>query len=259
MYPTGSTMRWLLLTILFLAGMAVQAQDEYDEYYEDSAVIAPPEVEQPYVPNPAMVFETDRPVFRAVPDSAVNSVKKQREFAYANDPAFWAREQVKADDEGFWYHFYRFFANDIVRMLFYSLLIAFFLFVIYRVMVVNNLFLFYRNKQAKPILENDEGGIEDEDLDEKIIKSVHENQHRMAVRFMYLKALRLLNDRQWIRFHAQATNYEYVNQMSGHTMGEEFRFLTRIYDYVWYGEFALNEEQFKIVHNNFQQFYNAVK
>ncbi len=44
---------------------------------------------------------------------------------------------------------------------------------------------------------------------------------------MYLKALQLLNERQWIRYHADGTNYEYVNQMSGHKLASEFSFLTR--------------------------------
>jgi hypothetical protein len=257
LYLQGSIVKCWLLAVMFLAGIIAHAQDDY--FYEDTVDEEVVKDEQIIAPPQATVFEPERPALRAVPDSAVSRVKKQKEFAYANDPAFWAQEPVEREDEGFGYHFYRFFSNDTVRMLFYGLLIAFFLFVIYRVMVVNNLYLFYRNKQSKPVIENDEGGIEDENLDEKIHKAVHDKQHRLAVRFMYLKALRLLNDQLLIRFHAQSTNYEYVKQMSGHKMGEEFRFLTRIYDYVWYGEFALNEDQFRVVHNNFQQFYNAVK
>ena len=144
-------------------------------------------------------------------------------------------------------------------MIMYGLLIAFFLFIIYRVIVVNNLYMFHRSKKVNHLLDEDEGHIEDDNLDEKIIRAIDQKEHRMAVRYMYLKSLRLLNDRQWIHFHAQATNYEYVNQMSGHKMSAEFRFLTRIYDYVWYGEFPLTTEQFDLVHNNFLHFYNAVK
>jgi hypothetical protein len=244
------------LFLLLLSTVSLQAQDEDYDADADSAVAVAEDQpaayqEKTYEPEPAS--------FRTVPDSATNRLKKRKEFAYANDPAYWINEPVKPPQKGFWDHFYEFFGQDGVRMLMYGLLIAFFLFIIYRVMVVNNLYLFYRNKKAKPVLSDDEAGIEDDNLDEKIIKAVSDKQHRMAVRYMYLKALRLLNGRQWIRFHTQATNYEYVNQMSGHAKAGEFRFLTTIYDYVWYGEFALNDEQFKIVHNNFQQFYNAVK
>jgi hypothetical protein len=202
---------------------------------------------------------------RKVPDSMVNSLQKQKDFAYANDPEYWAREQERkaearstSNSKGFWSYFNDFFAGKTIRTITYGALIAFFLFVIYRIIVVNKLFLFYSAKKAKTA-ETDEGvDITDDNLDDKIQKAVAAKEHRLAVRFMYLKALQLLNDKQWIRYHADGTNHEYVSQMSGHRLANDFGFLTRIYDYMWYGEFTVTEEQFEIVYKNFSHFYNAV-
>lgn len=203
------------------------------------------------------------PKFRQVPDSIVNNLKKQDEFAYANDPDYWKRDpeierEPRRYKKGFWDHFYNFFSGSAVRTIAYGILIAFFLFVIYRIIIVNNLFLFYSSKKAKGVAGGEDADIEDENLDEKISKAVAAREHRPAVRFMYLKALQLLNERQWIKYHADGTNFEYVMQMSSHKLGNEFSSLTRVYDYVWYGEFTLTEEQFDIVHKNFSHFYNAV-
>lgn len=204
--------------------------------------------------------EATPPACRHVPDSVAGRLQKQKDFAYANDAAYWIREpEAEEPQKNFRNYFYRFFSQHGVRMLLYGLLIAFFLFIIYRVIVVNNLYLFYKPAKIARTADETTVNITDERLDEKIGKAVDQKDHRMAVRYMYLKALRLLNHRQWIHFHAQATNYEYVNQMSGHTMGGEFSFLTGIYDYVWYGGFALTGEQFGVVHNRFLNFYNSVK
>jgi hypothetical protein len=246
---------WLLQTV------GVHAQDDYEHTDTTGIAVAPvlEEEHNTYQEKSGQSAVTEPPAFREVPDSVANRLKKQKDFAYANDAAYWTREPETEPKKDFWDYFYSFFSQMGVRMIMYGLLIAFFLFIIYRVIVVNNLYMFYRSKKASNTVDEGEGNIEDDNLDEKINKAIDQHEHRMAVRFMYLKALRLLNDRQWIRFHAQATNYEYVNQMSGHKMSEEFRFLTRIYDYVWYGEFTLTNEQFELVHKNFLHFYNAVK
>jgi hypothetical protein len=258
LFPTIKTFRFVLcLAALLFCGTLVQAQDE--EVMD--TIVAPPveysddnseKIEKALAPEPE---------FRQVPDSTIQGLKNRKEFAYANDPGFWKPEpQIqKAPRKGFWDYFHDFFSSDGVRIIVYGLLIAFFVFVVYRIIVVNKLYLFYRSGKTKALAEGDETDIKDINFDEKIQQALAAGDRRMAVRYMYLKSLKLLNDKQWIRYHADGTNYEYVNQMSGRKLASEFSFLTRIYDYVWYGEFAITPEQFDIVQKNFSHFYNAVK
>ncbi|WP_207512836.1 DUF4129 domain-containing protein [Longitalea luteola] len=249
----------LAVLLALSAGARAQENDTAAAIVEEALIeetTAAPDAEDTYkLPEP--------PQLRQVPDSIVNNLKKQEEFAYANDPAYWERDpelprEPRKRNKGFWDHFFNFFSGSTVRTITYGILIAFFLFVIYRIIVVNKLFLFYSSGKTKAVAGGDDMDIEDENLDEKIRKAIAAKEHRPAVRFMYLKVLQLLNERQWIRYHADGTNYEYVIQMSGHKLGNEFSSLTRVYDYVWYGEFTLTEEQFDIVHKNFSHFYNAI-
>jgi hypothetical protein len=264
------------LMVLLTCSQLVQAQDDDSV---TTIVEAPREETDAYqqkfgaLPQP--------PENRFVPDSTVHRYQKEDDFAYANDPEYWSNERERAlkrrreqelreraaqeeeaqnqdHKKGFWDHFNDFFSGSATRIVTYILLIAFFLFIIYRIVVVNKLFLFYSPKKAAAQADSDEVDIQDDNLDEKIRKAAEAKEYRPAVRFMYLKTLRLLNDRQWIRYHADATNYEYVTQMGQHKLGNDFGFLTRIYDYVWYGEFTLTDEQFELVHNNFSHFYNAL-
>jgi hypothetical protein len=257
---TVKTLRVVLCLIALLSGsQAIHAQVGDDT----TAIAIETTVDEATGDTEPKINIPEPVVFRQVPDSTVRKLQKQKEFAYANDPAYWAREpesqvQTRSPRKGFWDYFNDFFSGAAIRFITYGILIAFFLFVIYKIIVVNKLFLFYSSSKPKTADTGEDIGIDDENLDEKIQKAIDAKDHRLAVRFMYLKSLQLLNDRQWIRFHADATNYEYVNQMSGHKLANEFGFLTRVYDYTWYGEFALTEEQFDIVYKNFNHFYNAV-
>jgi hypothetical protein len=263
LFPTVKTFRFVLcLAALFFCASLAHAQDE--EVVD--TVVAPDIVAPPveYTGDNGEKIEKlsePGPEFRQVPDSTIQGLKNRKEFAYANDPGFWKPEPKiqEAPRKGFWEHFYDFFSADGVKIITYFLLIAFFAFVIYRIIVVNKLYLFYRSGKTKAVAEGDETDIQDINFDEKIQQALAAGNHRMAVRYMYLKTLKLLNEKQWIRYHADGTNYEYVNQMSGRKLASEFSFLTRIYDYVWYGEFAITPEQFDIVHKNFSHFYKAVK
>jgi hypothetical protein len=281
--PTVKTIRLIACLVAWLAcSPMIQAQTDSDS---DAEVMEAPVVDTAYdigTNNIDTKIGTTRlpaPLeYRAVPDSTVRRYKNQKDFEYANDPAYWDIEHEKElkrkreqeerewerkqkdheDKKGFWDYFNSFFSGDAVRFITYFVLGLFFLFVIYRIMVVNKLSLFYTSPKTKV----SDGGVEvdigDENLDDKIRKAAEAGDHRQAVRFMYLKTLQLLNERQWIKYHVDATNYEYVLQMSKHKLGNDFGFLTRIYDYVWYGEFTLTREQFDIVYNNFNHFYNAV-
>lgn len=262
--PAVKTIKVILcLAVLFACSPVIQAQVEESRDTSSIFFESPEPVEEEISEVESKITIPEPLVYRQVPDSTVRNLQKQKDFAYANDPAYWAKKteremQARSPRKGFWDHFNDFFSGTAIRTITYSLLIAFFLFVIYRLVVVNKLFLFYSSSKTKAVNSGDAVDIDDDNLDEKIKKAVDAKDRRMAVRYMYLKALRLLNDKQWIRFHADATNYEYVNQMSGHKLASEFGFLTRVYDYMWYGEFTLNDEQFDLVHKNFSHFYNAL-
>jgi len=250
-----------LLIALLTGSLAAPAQVGDNDTTVTTVEVAPVEEESASAEEKVTIPEPR--VLRKVPDSITRKLQKQDDFAYANDPAYWEREpepqiENREPRKGFWDYFNDFFAKSTIRSITYGILIAFFLFVIYRIIVVNKLFLFYSSKKARKEETGEAIDIDNDNLDEKIKQAVDVNDYRLAVRFMYLKALKLLNDRQWIRFHAEATNYEYVNQMSNHKLGNDFGFLTRVYDYVWYGEFTLTPEQFEIVNKNFSHFYNAI-
>lgn len=242
-----------LLFFLF-AGNSLQAQD--DTLID---IIEPPVQSYDKDDDFSTSSQELPPELRRVPDSTVGRLKRDKAFAYANDEAYLEKDQPeKEDSTSAWDGFFRFFSSSAVRVFMYVLLGAFFIYIIYRIIVVNNLYFISSKKR----LMHDEGGeeeITDENIDEKIRSAAGAGDYRLAIRYSYIKGLRLLNDKGWIRLHAQATNHDYVYQVSKYPVAGDFNFLTRVYDYVWYGEFAVNNEQYARLQTDFQKFYQAVR
>lgn len=250
-----------LLTGVFCLGVSItpchlNAQDQSDSslLYSDSAINR---TDDNYYEKKENKFSNEV-IFRSVPDTTVARMKKEKEFAYANDPAYWVK-QKKVYRKGFWDYVFNFFESNTVRVIFYILLTALIIFVLYRVIVLNDLLIFYASKKKKKILEETE--VQELDplmIDEKIEESIRQKNFNSAVRYLYLKTLYSLNDKKWIQFHAQGTNSEYLNQLGQHKQIKEFRFLTQVYEYVWYGKFEINEQQFSLVYQNFKNFQAAI-
>lgn len=203
--------------------------------------------------------KADSVVLRSIPDSVIDNWKKDKDFAYANDPYYWKEDEpAKYQPSPFWRWVAKVLGSEGFKYFIYLLLGGVLLYAIIRIIAENNLRMFYRPPGKKPVAREDETSPLEEDLDRQLQLALDSGDHRMAVRYLYLKTLRLLNDRELIRYHIQATNREYVGQLSGSAFGDPFRFLTGAYDRVWYGEFALGDGQFNRLHQYFQDFYKSI-
>ena len=200
----------------------------------------------------------DTAQLRIVPDSVTEEYKKDKNFAYANDEAYWAKKPVDKDKNLLDY-FFDFITGKSVRIFVYLLIAFVLLFAFYRIVIDNKLYLFYSPPKKLAAAESDGEVLQSEDFDEKIQQAMQSKDYRLAIRWMHLKALRLLNERELIRFHANGTNQEYLSQLSNHEQSKNFQYLTHVFDYAWYGGFALTQQQAEILQQNFNQFYSAIE
>ncbi|MBO9571716.1 MAG: DUF4129 domain-containing protein [Chitinophagaceae bacterium] len=189
-----------------------------------------------------------------VPDSVVHKMQKQKEFRYANDPSYWDLD--KPEDDGDWtYNLFLFLStNPIVKWIAYIILGIIIVVVIYQVAASNNFFSFSKAKRKNGDGEIPDDQLTAEDIDLRINEAINNKEYRTAIRYLYLKTLNALNEKNKIQMHAKATNYDYLQQMKSTTGYNDFALLTRIYEYVWYGEFQPGEQQFEKINNNFNQF-----
>ncbi|MGB3774320.1 MAG: DUF4129 domain-containing protein [Leeuwenhoekiella sp.] len=96
----------------------------------------------------------------------------------------------------------------------------------------------------KVILNSEEELIRHEDLQHLIDDAIKEGNYRMAIRYYYLLVLQNLSKKDIIDWQVQKTNHDYVYEIKDDRLREKFRKVTRIYDFIWYGDFEINDDSF---------------
>lgn len=79
---------------------------------------------------------------------------------------------------------------------------------------------------------------------ELIEKTKQEGDYRLATRYYYLWLLKLLTYREIIEWHPDKTNTDYLYEITNTELKENFKYLSYIYDYIWYGEFEIKNDAF---------------
>ena len=183
----------------------------------------------------------------------IRTKKKDPVFVYANDSTYWEQQEV-GEPGKFSRMINAISKSRLLKLLLWVALAVVIIFAIYQVMVANNFFLISRRKRNRSTTNRDEEDLTPDNLEERILEETRNKNYRQAVRYMYLKTLKLLSEYNFITLHAKSTNQDYIRQMYNHSGLVKFRQLTRIYEYVWYGEFDPNESQFNVIRSNFNQF-----
>lgn len=94
-------------------------------------------------------------------------------------------------------------------------------------------------------LTEEEHIIKNEDIQLLIQKALSDKDYRLAVRFYYLYILQLMSAQELIDWQLQKTNHDYENEIKKPELKNAFTKITRLYDYVWYGDFSIDESQYQ--------------
>ena len=104
--------------------------------------------------------------------------------------------------------------------------------------------LFYINKKNPLIYSIGEENIEIQDLDYLTEKSVKEKRFSDAIRWQYLKTLKILHEEDYISYDANKTVNEYVYEIKNVNLRKEFRNLSGEFVYYRYGKGEADAEKF---------------
>lgn len=97
------------------------------------------------------------------------------------------------------------------------------------------------------------------DINALIEDAIKQKNYRLAIRYYYLLSLKYLSEKQLIDWLPQKTNEDYIQEIKEDAMKDDFKETTRIYDYVWYGEFAIDELKFHSMKDSFETFNNSIQ
>ncbi|MDR3272033.1 MAG: hypothetical protein LBT29_00920 [Flavobacteriaceae bacterium] len=129
-------------------------------------------------------------------------------------------------------------------------------------------FLFFWKKFRRTLGRNDRDRISAEeaeknlslvDFDRLIDTAYREKNYRLAVRFYYLKILKLLSERQFIQYEYQKTNYEYAYEIQNPQLQNLFKEVSFVFDYCWYGEYRADLQDFILAKQKFGEIQEIAK
>ncbi|MCW3162025.1 DUF4129 domain-containing protein [Chryseobacterium oryctis] len=147
-------------------------------------------------------------------------------------------------------------ATWVIVRLFAILLVGFLLYFIIKTLLgKNGNFIF--GKRNKKVDINDEElheNIHEINFPESISQFERSGDYRSAVRYQFLFVLKKLSDKKIINWNPEKTNKDYVAELKATHLRNEFYNLSYIFDYVWYGEFSIDEESYLKFRNQFQSF-----
>jgi hypothetical protein len=114
----------------------------------------------------------------------------------------------------------------------------------------------WRGEAAKADLPYSESleNIHEINFDADIERAIAQNNYRLAVRLLYLKCLKQLSDKNLIQWQIDKTNTAYIYELTDPQQKQVFSLLTRQFEYVWYGNFAINKQAFANIDLLFQNF-----
>lgn len=194
---------------------------------------------------------------RSFSDKKIEDYKNERDFRYGADLSM-ADNAWNIFKSRLFEFIKKFFSNEgampIIR---YIILAIAMLLILYRIFGMKANSFFEKNQSN---IKTDDFFGEVTDIAtvnfENEAKEAHERQDfRVAVRFLFLHCLQLLETNQLIRWQVEKTNACYLRELKGKKPFIAFREVIRDYNFVWYGHFELNEKQF----HNFQNKINRLK
>lgn len=138
------------------------------------------------------------------------------------------------------------------------IIIAVVILIVLKLMGVKFKTLLGKKKMDTPEIDFYTENVHEMNFDTLIARALKNKDYRLAVRFLYLKNLKLLSDKALIKWDINKTNYSYQYEINNATVRSKFLEATFIFDYVWYGEFPLDETQFSEIRTRMVQFNEVV-
>ena len=120
--------------------------------------------------------------------------------------------------------------------------------------------IFGRNL-SKKIVHHDisEANLQATDFEKLINETMASGNLRLAVRYYYLWLLKRLSETGFIQWDPEKTNSDYLHELQNPALKQEFSYLSYLYNYIWYGEFDIDDETFAKTRKAFETAIKSVR
>ena len=149
------------------------------------------------------------------------------------------------------------FVSVLIKVLAVLIIIAVIYLIVKAVINKEGQWIFGKNAKKRNLYYSEiEKNIHLLDFDKLIKESIEAGEKRIAIRYYYLWLLKVMAQNHYIEWDIEKTNSDYLYELQKPAHKEEFTYLSYLYNYIWYGEFEIDENTFKKAENRFK---NAIK
>lgn len=240
--------------MLFL-GLFSQAQDSLESneapipvIYEESSSVKP-------LPFDQSILET---------------YKEDPHFDYTEvnpDENWWS--QFKSWLSGLWSKFWTWLFGDYESNAFLVFLFQALPYIILGGILVFIIWLFYKiNPGSKLLLSkeppevfytDEEEIIKSKNIQELIDQALSNKDYRLAVRYGFLLLLKRLSETEIIAYEFDKTNSDYKKEIKSDPILSLFKKVSTLYEYTWYGNFLVNENDYAKASKQFAALHSKIK
>lgn len=212
---------------------------------------------------PLVVDEVRSVDFRIPQESEIDKYRNDKRFDYV--------EKKKAQNWA-WYEKFRLWLKDIfdrfnlnpnvenpsfsfepLFWIFLVVLIILIVVFIFKFFNINPKTLFGKKKMDAPDISIYTEDVNEMNFDILIANAIASGDYRLGTRYSYLSCLKNMSDKSIITWKPNKTNYSYQYEIGNTALRSTFVDSTYIFEYVWYGEFPLDESLFGAVKDRLDQ------
>lgn len=144
------------------------------------------------------------------------------------------------------------FVKDAVNIFYVIVIILVVFFIVRAMMNGEGRWVFGKRSDRRIVRYEDiDTDIHETDFNQLIKEAVAKKDFRLAIRFQYLNMLKRLSAAEVIEFDPEKTNLDYTYEITNEAVREQFQYTSYLYNYVWYGEFDIDEAQYEKAKESF--------
>lgn len=225
--------------------------NEYEDYTDTASTFSPTFDSINYKDFPILVnnelADTTSKLKRQEDYWYVTSVDKEKKKDFSN-----------SSNQTGW--FSNFLSSSAFKFIIWIVIIGLFITILVIYLNENNIGFFTKKSKPNSIEINEEvtDNIFEMNFESAIATAKKENNYHQATRLLFLKLLRNLSQKNIIDYSIEKTNFDYLMALSNTKFYKQFATATRNYEFVWYGEFELNTQQFELIENSFKEAENMI-
>ena len=109
--------------------------------------------------------------------------------------------------------------------------------------------------------------IKHQNLEEQILETNWQNlidieinagRFNVALRLLFLQTIQLLNEKKYILWKKNKTNFDYLRELRKTGFDRSFTKLMQYYNFGWFGDFEIKELEFSEIHSEFKTFNTSI-